>query len=342
MSNEKIVHDIKKTLASTSVNFLIGSGLSSPFLEILNDIETKLSKAEKEENKTKVKEYKKEYFTKCMEGNLDIVNEIENKDKNAILNNYKNFYKSLNYLLLKREDSILTKQVNIFTTNVDVFSEKALEETSIEFNDGFSGRFKPRYDIGNFKKSYFKKSLHYENTTEIPIFNILKLHGSLTWKKENNGIVLDQNLQIIEEIKKDFGCYDNLMIVNPTNTKFKDTVLNEYYYNLIRVYTNQLEKENSVLFVMGFSFEDKHLRNQTIQVANSNPTLMVYIFSHEEKSNSIYEKMVNDAKNKNIETLYPKEGVNYNLSTITEEYFEQISLEDENIGETNSDTKETN
>jgi hypothetical protein len=41
------------------------------------------------------------------------------------------------------------------------------------------------------------------------------------------------------------------MIVNPSKKKFEDTVLNETHYDLLRIYNNELEKENSVLFVMG-------------------------------------------------------------------------------------------
>jgi hypothetical protein len=44
--------------------------------------------------------------------------------------------------------------------------------------------------------------------------------------------------------------YKKLMIVNPAKTKFEDTLLNQYYYDLLRIYSNELEKENSVLFVM--------------------------------------------------------------------------------------------
>jgi len=40
------------------------------------------------------------------------------------------------------------------------------------------------------------------------------------------------------------------MIVNPAKTKFEDTLLNQYYYDLLRIYSNELEKENSVLFVI--------------------------------------------------------------------------------------------
>ncbi|SEH63027.1 hypothetical protein [Bathymodiolus azoricus thioautotrophic gill symbiont] len=43
MNNDK---NIKKSIASANINFLIGSGVSAPFLEILTNIEQKLSEAE--------------------------------------------------------------------------------------------------------------------------------------------------------------------------------------------------------------------------------------------------------------------------------------------------------
>jgi hypothetical protein len=40
MNNNK---NIKKSIASANINFLIGSGVSAPFLETLTDIEKQLS-----------------------------------------------------------------------------------------------------------------------------------------------------------------------------------------------------------------------------------------------------------------------------------------------------------
>jgi len=108
--------------------------------------------------------------------------------KDLVISNYKDFLVLLNTIVLKRKSSILSKQVNLFTTNIDVFIEKALEETQLEYNDGFYGRFNPVFSLTNFKKSIFKKSLHYDNSSEIPVFNLLKVHVSLTWQSENEKI----------------------------------------------------------------------------------------------------------------------------------------------------------
>ena len=324
-----MIKKIRKAIDSANINFLIGSGLSRPFLEVLNDIEMFLSDSSKtSEEKT---EKKKEYFNKVIVGNLKILEDTADSNKDETISNYKTFYKTLNNILLKRENSILTKQVNVFTTNIDIFSEKALEETGIDFNDGFHGRFNPVFNLGNFKKSYFQKSLHYENTCEIPVFNIVKLHGSLNWKHDTlkDKIYLDQNLEIVRKVHSSLSTpgfvddYKNLMIVNPTKDKFEDTLIKQYYYDLLRIYSNELEKENSILFVMGFSFADEHIREMTERVAGSNPTLKVYIFAHSSPS-STYNSMVEGAKNRNIEVITPESGQSYDFKTINAQVFEKI------------------
>lgn len=386
--------NFRKTIDSANINFLIGAGVSTPFLSILGPIETELDNAKG--NKDEEIKIKKKYVKKSMIGNLDIIDDIDTPEKKAVLENYKNFYKTINAILLDRDCSILTKQVNIFTTNIDIFSEKALDETNIEFNDGFHGRFTHKYDLGNFRKSYLKKSLHYENTSEIPVFNILKLHGSLSWKmkdkeKDNDSdeIVLDSDLsllrnvsvgtdklndtialakdslnvghwcKIINPIKKIFTTgmsglgeidkvvvlkegddllfeanYDKLQIVNPTKEKFNETVLGNRYYDLIRTYTNELEKDRAVLFVIGFSFADAHIRELTARAANANPTLKIYIFSHSNTENPTYISMMKETKNSNIKILYPKDYSleNFNLETVTKT-FESRILNSENNGD---------
>lgn len=301
-----------------------------PFLAILSDIEERLTVAEEKKNIPEVLKLKKEYFEKSIAGNLKIVKEINTPDKDEVLENYEIFYKTINHIVLRRESPILTKQVNIFTTNIDIFSEKALENIGVEFNDGFHGRFKSKYDIGNFNKSYFKKSSHYENTSEIPVFNIMKIHGSISWIKTDGSVYLDGNLSAIEELQKNIsdasfeGKYNELMIVNPTKKKIEDTLLNEYYYDLLRIYSNELEKEGSVLFVLGFSFRDKHIHDLTLRVANANPTLKIYIFSYVVTPDIIYDGLKREAKNKNIEIVYPEIAKQNDFKAIIENYFHKI------------------
>lgn len=372
-------------IQDSNINFLFGSGMSAGYLEILGNIENLLTELDKkvfddQKQKDLIRaSILNKYFEGVIQKNIDILDEsTRNPDLNSTLNSYKNFFKTINQLILLRRNKLLSKQVNIYTTNIDIFLEKSLEFTRLEFNDGFGKGFKPKYDLSNFKKSIFQKSLHFDNSSEIPVFNILKIHGSLTWKYEKENIYFDSTLKqtkmvkitsksdLIEVVTEDSKSnkkddlesliakipastidetkfasfleeYDKLSIVNPTKGKFQQTVLDQKYYDLLRIYANELERENTLLFVMGFSFADEHIRDLTIRVANSNPTLMIYIFARSSNSKNKLEKILdieNNVKNKNIVIVSPtqseqddksfEDDFSYDFDNINAKIFMQI------------------
>ena len=102
-----------------------------------------------------------------------------------------------------------------------------------------------------------------------------------------------------------FETYASLIVINPTKEKFERTVLDEEYYELLRIYANSLEKENSILFVLGFSFADEHIRNITIRASNSNPTLQVIIFVHKTEEQETLLSKLNNIRNNNIQFVTP-------------------------------------
>ncbi len=377
MKSDKFnIIELKDIVQDCNINFLLGSGMSMPYLLTLGKIEQFLTELAEKKEKNKITDeqekiirvslYKK-FFDGAISKNLDILN--GNNGASVVLSNYEKFLKTLNSILLNRKSTILNKQVNLFTTNVDIFLEKALENTNVEYNDGFSGRFNPLFNLTNFKKSFFKTSLHYDNTSELPVFNLMKIHGSLTWnKKENEVIAFSSELGIVKKIKAKtisadklieiddektiddliteandktpddsvdqfIAEYEKLAIVNPTKEKFRETVLNRNYYELLRIYSNELEKENTVLFVAGFSFADEHIRDVTTRVANSNPTLKIYIFSHSNNVNSGIRQLKEKSNNNNIEIVAPdqkeKDGktvdeFNYDFENINNRIFGEL------------------
>lgn len=376
--DDKSLEELKNIVQDCNVNFLLGSGMSMPYLSTLGKIEQFLTELAQKKEKGEVTNeqekiirvslYKK-FFDGAIVKNLDVLK--ESVDAKKVLDNYENFLVILNSILLNRKSSILNKQLNIFTTNVDIFLEKSLENTNVEYNDGFSGRFSPKFNLTNFKKSFYKTSLHYDNVSELPVFNLMKIHGSLTWdKREKEDILFSSKLNIVDKIKSktitgntlididdeetidelitkantktpdssvdEFIVeYEKLAIVNPTKEKFRETVLNRNYYELLRIYSNELEKENTILIVAGFSFADEHIRDVTIRAANSNPTLKIYILSHssdaDEGSLIVKDKSING----NVEIVVPpqkqddpeQEPVDefkYNLKNINEKIFTEL------------------
>jgi hypothetical protein len=130
--------------------------------------------------------------------------------------------------------------------------------------------------------------------------------------------------------------YDDLPIVNPTKAKFAQTLLNQTHYELLRIYSNELEKENTVLFVLGFSFADEHIREITLRAANSNPTLMIYVIAFDSKSAAeIGARFPSvNTRNSNIKIIGPpidqqeRDIFKYDLPTINKKlrhFFESTS-----------------
>jgi len=102
--------------------------------------------------------------------------------------------------------------------------------------------------------------------------------------------------ELVEQIDEFTRAYQKLHIINPTKKKFEETLLSNVYYDLLRMYSNELEKNNSVLFVFGFSFKDEHIYSITKR-ALSNPTMIMYIFVYDEHSVSKFKEMFKDHHN---------------------------------------------
>lgn len=367
---------LKDTMQDCSVSLLIGSGTSSPYLRMLGNIETLLTQlAIRDGVDADIQSIAKasiylSYFEGVVQKNVAILN--GDADAQPILNNYAKLLAALNSIMLRRSNSLLSKEVNLFTTNIDIFLELAIEGAQLECNDGFTGRFKPTFALSNFKKSHFKKSLHYDNVAEIPTFNLCKLHGSLSWILESDQIEFTSSLAHVKALEAAkppaaslvnitptttidtllvdaatktpapaavgafVQAYEKLLIVvNPTKDKFRHTVLNQTYYEMLRQYSNELERENAILFVFGFSFADEHIREITIRAANSNPTLLVYVLTHSTKSREQIASMLDKhtQKNANVKIVGPDQqedaGVmvdsfQYDLENINKRIFGEI------------------
>lgn len=308
---ENKLQELSEVIQSSNINFLFGAGTSTPFLPLLGNIEKRLNEATVETAKETL--YKK-YFNEVMLPNKKMLNNTigTNPDFNKTEANYKKLFQALSKLILQRKITILSKQVNIFTTNIDILMEKFLEDLQIEYNDGFSGKFNPLFNLANYKKSINQRSLHFEHISEIPVFNIIKMHGSLSWVKlsADENINFSHSLSHIDEsLSKKTGKpfsdeYKKILVVNPEEAKHLESVLNVYYSELLRMYSSELEKENASLFILGFSMEDKHIKEITVRAAKSNPTLRIFICCSKEKKDEMKEKMQTE-QNPNIQIFTP-------------------------------------
>lgn len=369
------IETLKYYIQSANVNFLYGSGLSRPFLSVLGNIEKWLTElnekrhAEGEKVEFAIVEASilKLYFESVMFPNVAPAG----ANYDATLAEYRRFLLSWNGLINKRCNRLVGKQVNMFTTNVDVMMERAALGFGVELNDGFQGSIEQAYDAGSFLKTVSKTSLHFQNVSDIPVFNLIKIHGSINWKNDSDVIKNDIGLPTVQAVKDAldgidadnfitttkidpatgdtvdktlaemiteaevkglanadvfkpfFDQYHKLVMINPTKRKFKESVIDHHFYELMRQYSNNLEKENTLLFVSGFSFADEHIADITLRAANTNPTLHIVIFAFNDADGATIKanlKLHDVCLNNNIVILTPSSIKDINASSLEKTY----------------------
>lgn len=369
---------LRAIVQDSHLSFLVGAGTPSSFFGLLGNVEDALTELTESTADNDVKSLVRAsihayFIDSVLVPNLKVIE--RHADAESVLTSYAKFLRTINRILLKRHSSILAKQANIFTTNIDMVFEVAMEQMGLDFSDGFSGKIRPRFDLGDFNTIRLRMSSRFEQRSEVPVFNLLKLHGSVAWRDETGvagrtEITFDHGLTVVSEVtaalaaarehliaisspaevnakdliaKANSGptpeavrefvtAYGKLGIVNPDKQKFATTVLNETYYELIRRFANELEKENSVLFVHGFSFRDEHLRDVVTRAARANPTLQVIVFCYGRADRAEYQRLIPDidVKNSNIFFIVPAEPeegsdeIKMTLDVVTRDYFTPI------------------
>ena len=287
---ERLGDAISPYIQSGNINFLIGAGASRPSINVLGDIEQKINQhlEDGEQDKANLEAFK---FIRAMV-------DIDQSDGDTF-KTYVEFLKLLDDMLFKRQTPLLPRQATIFSTNYDMFIEHACSTVpSLILNDGFDrnvplGKPVPFTPEKYFDRVYRSSSI-YGHSAEMPSINLCKLHGSLSWSIIENSVKLRQTAIDLSGITEDDangirGTLEGLALILPNLQKFNKTLLEETYYDLLRIFANALDRENSILLVSGFSFGDEHILNITKR-ALRNPTLKVLIFAFDEDASAEYRE----------------------------------------------------
>lgn len=355
---------LRKAFASAHINVLLGSAFSINAVPTLGERESWFQAVD-----TLVREHpentawrtargllRAEYFKAVMLPLLGAEPDSSQLD----------FTSAVMCLVAERGTTTLPRRANFFTTNYDPMIELSLEELCMPFNDGFTGRVKPVFDPSSFSRLMCEQSLFMEYTSQVATSNVLKAHGSLTWRRAGDGggiaysnvddtlrscyegfadvVDSDQVVKVGQlvgaecdeggltalrglagelsegerNLIDDFtDRYDSsLCIVNPAKRKFEETVLEQSYYDLLRIYANELDRNNALLLVFGFSFADEHILELTRRAIRSNPKLIVLISCHSRHAADKYAKLFTNADN--VYCFVPDEGKEINLGELTE------------------------
>ena len=297
--SDRIRETLKRSFQSAHINFLIGSGASLPAIPVAGNLEQEIANLAEagQEEKARLKLY--DFLANIQKPMKKLIKGRSNMDNEKTLKYYENYLGVMETILTERRTNLLPKQATVFTTNYDLFIEKAsVSHPVLRLNDGFSRvpslDSRMEYSSRNFFSTTYNAGNVYDYRVEIPCVNLIKLHGSLSWKKDRNDILFDiVPHSLLGRQKTDLKIQtfiDRYAVVLPQTTKFRTTLMDRTYYELLRIYANELDKENVLLVSFGFSFSDEHIYEITKR-SLKNPTLklLVFVFNHENEFEERFE-----------------------------------------------------
>jgi len=164
-------------------------------------------------------------------------------------------------------------RLKLFTVNYDSVLERALDDLGVFYFDGF---------IGTVRRSLRSESYSYDlyfpgDTAEGKVSRVdrvvqfYKMHGSLNWRRNAEGYRLDVIMEDSVPNDSEFG----EVMIYPAPLKV--TEMNGYPYSeMFRHFASEIHQPQSVLFTIGYSFNDDHV-NRLIYQALRIPSFVLVI-----------------------------------------------------------------
>ncbi len=186
---------------------------------------------------------------------------VEGQKCDKVFNLYRIFYTKLVQASSKTP-------INIFTTNYDLFNEKALDDLGFFYNNGFSGTYKRTFNPNSYNYVFVENmNLNKDVWGELSNFyNLFKIHGSINWAVEDD-MVVEKSVEL---------CTEDRVMIYPTPQKDRSTLMTPYS-DLMRNMQQLLSRKNSVLITLGYSFSDDHI-NRIILNSLSIPSFKLIVF----------------------------------------------------------------
>lgn len=349
---EKDLESVKKEIAQCmqieNLNFLLGSGCSSfvedgteKAIQIMRSLAYDFFKQNPDFKVSNT--FLKDKFPDNLEAMLDfmiairlihaiepVYSGIEEKIKHVqnyireqiiagtsskeVLNLYKSFY-------LKIVRKTRKTPVNVFTTNYDLYNEKALDELGFFYNNGFIGTYSRKFNPISYNFTFVENmNLNKDIWDRVSnFFNLYKIHGSINWVSKNENII-EKDIENIGE--------DAVVMIYPTPLKDRTTLMTPYS-DLFRNMQYCIMKPNSLLMIFGYSFSDDHI-NRIILNALAVPSFRVVVFGNSNNINKLKE--LNDNRiwliHSEDHIHYFKNAVEKLMPEMQDELLEKLSMLD--------------
>lgn len=160
-----------------------------------------------------------------------------------------------------------------------------MDNLNIHYVNGFSGGVKRHFNPAMFNYT-FSKRMDVGIDKYEPVENMVyfyKIHGSVNWIDDEQD---DSNFfSIVEEHNVEWNENKNNLIY-PTPTK-QNKSLGAPYVDLFREFQHRLLEPNTVLFVMGYGFNDEHVNDIIYRALATNTTFNLVIIDQLDESKSI-------------------------------------------------------
>ena len=314
-STDKKVEFIKTKLREffnlKNVNFLFGAGTSNGAIDTMSELYKHLEFSKDEKNEEK--EFKSivakegenlENILKVMYSARNYYNGIHDDDKNAEddITHYKELYDRL----IKKIEGHIFDSINVdfatkecpkilgyYTTFYQKLAMRNKDLSRIRVfttNNGFSGGLRRFFNPALFNYTWSKRMDTSIDKYE-PIENLVylyKIHGSINWRESTP---LPGNYFEIEEFPSSDLTSDKACLIYPTPTK-QDKSLGAPYVDLFREFQNKLLEPHSVLFVIGYGFNDRHVNDIIYRALATNSTINIVIFSSKPKDEDREKKPI--------------------------------------------------
>jgi len=152
-------------------------------------------------------------------------------------------------------------RTRLFTTNYDLCFETAASRAGYSLIDGFSHTLPQYFDGSNFTYDLVRREGIADAPAYVPnVLHLLKLHGSVDWNRDGNGVVSRQAVP------------KNPVIIYPKSAKFKAS-FEQPYFEMMARFQSAVRTPNTGLLVVGFGFNDTHLVGPIQSALRANASL---------------------------------------------------------------------
>eukprot|EP01013_Petalomonas_cantuscygni_P002159 TRINITY_DN12190_c0_g1_i1.p1 TRINITY_DN12190_c0_g1~~TRINITY_DN12190_c0_g1_i1.p1 ORF type:complete len:366 (-),score=29.48 TRINITY_DN12190_c0_g1_i1:267-1364(-) len=233
----------------------------------------------------------------------------------TVIELYESFYRKL----VLRDRSL--PRPWIFTTNYDLFNERAMDRLGLPYANGFSGVVERRFNPATFRYALAEQlDVSNRKWSAVDGFVYLcKVHGSISWTEDDHGLFPVRETWPQNAPTK--------VMIYPTPAK-QNSSLGSPYADLFREFQSRIVREQSVLITAGFAFGDEHLNNIIYQ-ALTIPTFRLIIFADPDTPGEIAKlRALNDPRIWIIGGDGPTEGTRaHYFDTIVEHFLPQRPAE---------------